>query len=168
MKLEKLVYIRYEKMSYTKNKVESGPLPKFFDWSNRRPLTGLVWSSPSGTNSAQHSYLYLFLAGLHSCEGDDLLGKKIKGTTSINFATFERSLLRMEPLDVLSVTDNFSKTHVIASLPEGWTIAVRRLNRRRLHGDWEFLFEMGIVGKVKRENLVPLLGCCILQDSWEL
>ena len=26
----------------------AGPLPKFFDWSNRRPLTGPVWSSPSG------------------------------------------------------------------------------------------------------------------------
>ena len=52
-----------------------------------------------------------------------------------------------------------------ASLPEGWAIAVRRLNRRRLHGDWEFLSEMGTVGKIKRENLVPLLGCCILQDE---
>ena len=31
--------------------------------------------------------------------------------------------------------------------------------------DWEFLPEMGTVGKVKRENLVQLLGCCILQDE---
>ena len=47
---------------------------------------------------------------------DELLGKKIKGTTNINFATFERSLLRMEPLDILSVTDNFSKTYVIGTV----------------------------------------------------
>ncbi|KAL6342712.1 hypothetical protein AAG906_013118 [Vitis piasezkii] len=50
-------------------------------------------------------------------------------TASINFATFERSLLRMKPLDILSVTGNISKTYII-----------------------------GDVGKVKRENLVPLLA----------
>ena len=106
---------------------------------------------------------------------DKLLGKQLKGTPSINFATFGRSLLRMKPLDILSVTENFSKTYINgdgglgtvyrASLPEGCTVAVRRLNRRRLHGDWEFLAEMGTVGKVKHENLAPLLGCCILEDE---
>ena len=106
---------------------------------------------------------------------DKLLGKQLKGTPSINFATFGRSLQRMKPLDILSVTENFSKTYINgdgglgtvyrASLPEGCAVAVRRLNRRRLHGDWEFLAEMGTVGKVKHENLAPLLGCCILEDE---
>ncbi|KAL6321990.1 hypothetical protein AAG906_035910 [Vitis piasezkii] len=143
---------------------------------------------PNKTNSAQHSYLYLFLAGLPSSEGSDpslcsaycatfiflvlkgklvalvkrestdkLLGKQLKGTPSINFATFGRSLLRMKPLDILSVTENFNRNNIIG---DGG-----RLNRRRLHGDWEFLAEMGTVGKVKHENLAPLLGCCILEDE---
>ncbi|RVW58921.1 Leucine-rich repeat receptor protein kinase MSP1 [Vitis vinifera] len=76
------------------------------------------------------------VAVVESESADELLGKKIKGTASINFATFERSLLRMKPLDILSVTGNISKTYII-----------------------------GDVGKVKRENLVPLLGCCILQGE---
>ena len=53
------------------------------------------------------------VAVVESESADELLGKKIKGTASINFATFERSLLRMKPLDILSVTDNISKTYII-------------------------------------------------------
>ncbi|RVW82590.1 Leucine-rich repeat receptor protein kinase MSP1 [Vitis vinifera] len=83
---------------------------------------------------------------------DELLGKKPKETPSINIATFEHSLRRMKPSDILSATENFSKTYIIgdggfgtvyrASLPEGRTIAVKRLNGGRLHGDREFLAEM--------------------------
>ncbi|RVW12483.1 Leucine-rich repeat receptor protein kinase MSP1 [Vitis vinifera] len=42
----------------------------------------------------------------------------------------------MKPLDILSVTENFSKTNII-----------------------------GDVGKLKHENLVPLLGYCIFEDE---
>ena len=106
---------------------------------------------------------------------DELLGKKPKETPSINIATFEHSLRRMKPSDILSATENFSKTYIIgdggfgtvyrASLPEGRTIAVKRLNGGRLHGDREFLAEMETIGKVKHENLVPLLGYCVFDDE---
>ncbi|KAK9289016.1 hypothetical protein L1049_017487 [Liquidambar formosana] len=106
---------------------------------------------------------------------DELLCKKPKEPLSINIATFELSLLRLKPADILSATDNFSKTYIIgdggfgtvyrALLPEGRTIAVKRLNGGHLHGDREFLAEMETIGKVKHENLVPLLGYCVFGEE---
>ncbi|KAF8402240.1 hypothetical protein HHK36_013192 [Tetracentron sinense] len=102
---------------------------------------------------------------------DELLGKKPKEPLSFNIATFEHSLLPLNAADILSATDNFSKTHIIgdggfgtvyrALLPEGRTIAVKRLNG----GHFQFLAEMETIGKVKHKNLVPLLGYCVFGDE---
>ncbi|KVI08275.1 Concanavalin A-like lectin/glucanase, subgroup [Cynara cardunculus var. scolymus] len=104
-----------------------------------------------------------------------LLRKRPKEPPSINIATFEQSLLRLNPQDILSATENFSKTYIIgdggfgtvykALLPEGRTVAVKRLNGGRMHGEREFLAEMETVGKVKHENLVPLMGYCVFADE---
>ncbi|KAF5185269.1 Leucine-rich repeat receptor protein kinase msp1 [Thalictrum thalictroides] len=106
---------------------------------------------------------------------DEMLFKKSKEPLSINIATFEHSLLRLCPADVLTATENFSKTHIIGDggfgivykglLPEGRTIAVKRLNGGHFQGDREFLAEMETIGKVKYENLVPLLGYCVYGDE---
>ncbi|PSR96929.1 Leucine-rich repeat receptor protein kinase [Actinidia chinensis var. chinensis] len=107
---------------------------------------------------------------------DKLLGKKSKEPLSINIATFQHSLLRINPASILSATENFSKAYIIgdggfgtvyrASLPEGRIIAVKRLNGGgHLHADREFLAEMETIGKVKHENLVPLLGYCVFADE---
>ena len=93
-----------------------------------------------------------------------------------NIATFQHSLLRINPASILSATENFSKAYIIgdggfgtvyrASLPEGRIIAVKRLNGGgHLHADREFLAEMETIGKVKHENLVPLLGYCVFADE---
>ncbi|KAI3518610.1 hypothetical protein L1887_07415 [Cichorium endivia] len=104
-----------------------------------------------------------------------LLRKRPKEPLSINIATFEQSLLRLNHNDILSATENFSKTYIIgdggfgtvykALLPEGQTIAVKRLNGGRTHGEREFLAEMETIGKVKHENLVSLLGYCVFADE---
>ncbi|KAL0340534.1 UNVERIFIED_CONTAM: Leucine-rich repeat receptor protein kinase MSP1 [Sesamum radiatum] len=109
----------------------------------------------------------------NSSEG--LLRRKIKEPLSINVATFEHSLLRIKAADIVSATENFSKSYIIgdggfgtvyrASLPEGRIIAVKRLNGGHLHGEREFLAEMETIGKVKHENLVPLLGYCVFADE---
>lgn len=105
---------------------------------------------------------------------DELLVKKPKEPLSINIATFEHSLLRINPTDILTATENFSEGYIIgdggfgtvykASLP-GKTLAVKRLNGGHLHGDREFLAEMETIGKVKHENLVRFLGYCVFADK---
>ncbi|KAL9998664.1 putative protein kinase RLK-Pelle-LRR-Xb-1 family [Helianthus debilis subsp. tardiflorus] len=104
-----------------------------------------------------------------------LLMKKPKEPLSINIATFEQSLLRLNPNDILSATENFSRAYIIgdggfgtvykAVLPEGQTVAVKRLHGGRMHGEREFLAEMETIGKVKHENLVPLMGYCVFADE---
>ncbi|KAJ8425520.1 hypothetical protein Cgig2_019247 [Carnegiea gigantea] len=108
-------------------------------------------------------------------DSDELLWKKSKEPLSINIATFEHSLTRLSPAEILSATDNFSKTYIIgdggfgtvykASLPDGRTIAVKRLNGGHFHGDREFLAEMETIGKVQHENLVPLFGYCVFAEE---
>ncbi|KAL3641661.1 hypothetical protein CASFOL_012476 [Castilleja foliolosa] len=110
-----------------------------------------------------------------SSEGLSGKRKKIKEPLSINLATFEHSLLRVKASDIFFATDNFSESYIIgdggygtvyrALLPNGCTIAVKRLNGGHLHGEREFLAEMETIGKVKHENLVPLLGYCVFGDE---
>lgn len=42
---------------------------------------------------------------------------------------------------------------------------MKRLNRGHWYGDREFLAEMETVGKVQHQNLVPLLGYCVVKDE---
>ncbi|KAK9141378.1 hypothetical protein Scep_011059 [Stephania cephalantha] len=108
---------------------------------------------------------------------EELLVKKPKHKEplSINLATFEHSLQRLHPTDILTATGGFSETHIIGDggfgtvykglLLEGRTIAVKRLKSGRFQGDREFLAEMETIGKVNHENLVPLLGYCVYEDE---
>ncbi|XP_010241481.1 PREDICTED: leucine-rich repeat receptor protein kinase MSP1-like isoform X1 [Nelumbo nucifera] len=115
------------------------------------------------------------LRAIEPASSDELLSKKWKEPLSINIATFEHSLLRLNPADILSATENFNKTYIIgdggfgtvfkASLPEGRTIAVKRLNGGHFQGDREFLAEMETIGKVNHGNLVPLLGYCVFGEE---
>lgn len=114
-------------------------------------------------------------AAIEPTSTDQLLAKRSKEPLSINVATFEHALLRLTLTDILTATDNFSKTHIIgdggsgtvyrASLPEGQTVAVKRLNGGHFKSDREFLAEMETIGKVKHCNLVPLLGYCVFGDE---
>ncbi|GFP94196.1 leucine-rich repeat receptor protein kinase exs [Phtheirospermum japonicum] len=117
------------------------------------------------------------MMSLEPTSSEGLLGKrkKIKEPLSINIATFEHSLLRIKASDIFFATENFSESYIIgdggfgtvyrALLPGGRTIAVKRLNGGHLHGEREFLAEMETIGKVKHENLVPLLGYCVFADE---
>lgn len=99
-----------------------------------------------------------------------LLTTRMKEPLSINVAMFERPLLRLTLADILRVTNNFCKTNIIgdggfgtvykAVLPDGRTVAIKKLGQARMQGNREFLAEMETLGKVKHRNLVPLLGYC--------
>ncbi|KAH7296164.1 hypothetical protein KP509_26G011700 [Ceratopteris richardii] len=105
-----------------------------------------------------------------------VLARKIqKEPLSINIAMFERPLLRLTLADILRITNNFSKANIIgnggfgtvykALLPDGRTVAIKKLGPAGLQGNREFLAEMETLGKVKHKNLVPLLGYCSFGDE---
>ncbi|KAJ6294624.1 hypothetical protein OIU76_022665 [Salix suchowensis] len=83
---------------------------------------------------------------------------------------FEQPLLKITLVDILEATNNFCKTNIIgdggfgtvykATLPGVKTVAVKKLSQAKTQGNREFIAEMETLGKVKHQNLVPLLGYC--------
>ncbi|MBA0796040.1 hypothetical protein Gohar_006840 [Gossypium harknessii] len=98
-----------------------------------------------------------------------------KEPLSINIATFEQPLLKLTLGDILEGTHHFCKTNIIgdggfgtvykAKLPSGKTVAVKKLSQAKTQGNREFIAEMETLGKVKHQNLVPLLGYCSLGEE---
>ena len=95
---------------------------------------------------------------------------KLKEPLSINVAMFEQPLLRLTLADVLLATNGFCKRNIVgdggfgtvykAELPDGRIVAIKKLGQGLSQGNREFLAEMETLGKVKHQNLVPLLGYC--------
>ncbi|CAM6055754.1 unnamed protein product [Sphagnum tenellum] len=112
------------------------------------------------------AFLSLLFVVLSTC----LTMAKSKEPLSINVAMFEQPLLRLTLADILLATNNFCKTNIVgdggfgtvykAILPDGKTVAIKKLGAARTQGNREFLAEMETLGKVKHRNLVPLLGYC--------
>ncbi|XP_052875136.1 leucine-rich repeat receptor protein kinase EMS1-like isoform X2 [Gossypium arboreum] len=104
-----------------------------------------------------------------------LSSSRSKEPLSINIATFEQPLLKLTLGDILEGTSHFCKTNVIgdggfgtvykAKLPSGKTVAVKKLSQAKTQGHREFIAEMETLGKVKHQNLVPLLGYCSLAEE---
>jgi Leucine-rich repeat (LRR) protein len=101
---------------------------------------------------------------------------KSKEPLSINIAMFERPLMaRLTLADILQATNNFCKTNIIgdggfgtvykAVLSDGRVVAIKKLGASTTQGDREFLAEMETLGKVKHQNLVPLLGYCSFAEE---
>ncbi|CAM8900559.1 unnamed protein product [Rhodiola kirilowii] len=115
---------------------------------------------------------------MSSCDDHNLYylsSSKSKEPLSINVAIFEQALLKLTMADVLEATNNFCKTNIIgdggfgtvyrAELPDGRTVAIKKLNQGKTQGQREFLAEMETLGKVKHPNLVSLLGYCSITDE---
>ncbi|KAL5562500.1 hypothetical protein UlMin_032247 [Ulmus minor] len=97
-----------------------------------------------------------------------LSNSRSKEPLSINVPMFEQPLLKLTLADILEATNNFCKTNIIrdggfgtvykATLPDGKTVAVKKLSEAKTQGQREFIAEMETLGKVKQQNLVLLLG----------
>lgn len=76
----------------------------------------------------------------------------------------------MTLVDILKATNNFCKTKIIsdggygtvyrATLGDGKTVRIKKLNQDKTEGQREFSAEMETLGKLKHQNLVPLLKYC--------
>ncbi|KAF3792401.1 Serine/threonine-protein kinase BRI1-like 2 [Nymphaea thermarum] len=97
------------------------------------------------------------------------LGKE-KEPLSINVATFQRPLRKLTFSQLVEATNGFSAGSLIgtggfgevfrATLKDGSRVAIKKLIRLSCQGDREFMAEMETLGKIKHQNLVPLLGYC--------
>ncbi|CAN6465642.1 unnamed protein product [Victoria cruziana] len=98
-----------------------------------------------------------------------MLGKE-KEPLSINVATFQRPLRKLTFSQLVDATNGFSARSLIgtggfgevfrATLKDGSRVAIKKLIRLSFQGDREFMAEMETLGKIKHQNLVPLLGYC--------
>ncbi|GLU14987.1 hypothetical protein SLE2022_315170 [Rubroshorea leprosula] len=77
---------------------------------------------------------------------------------------------RLSYTEISEATNNFNEENIIgigqmgtiykAVLPNGWLLAVKRLHDTYLF-DEHFITELKTLGRLRHENLVPLLGFCI-------
>ncbi|CAL5214319.1 unnamed protein product [Lathyrus oleraceus] len=98
--------------------------------------------------------------------------------------TEQRSILRFRPNtgsiwfkfdELVKATDNFSLQNFIGRggsgivykgiLSDGTTVAVKRIEESDFQGDDEFYTEVEIISKLKHRNLVPLRGCCVVDEN---
>ncbi|KAK8482350.1 hypothetical protein V6N11_008830 [Hibiscus sabdariffa] len=104
-----------------------------------------------------------------------LSSSRSKEPLSINIAMFQQPLLKLTLGDIVEGTSHFCKTNIIgdggfgtvykAKLPSGKIVAVKKLSQAKTQGNREFIAEMETLGKVKHQNLVPLLGYCSLGEE---
>ncbi|XP_050375573.1 probable receptor-like protein kinase At1g11050 [Argentina anserina] len=81
--------------------------------------------------------------------------------------------------DLEKATNNFSQKNFIGRggfgvvykgvLPDGTTVAVKKVIESDFQGDAEFCNEVEIISNLKHRNLVPLRGCCVVEgeDNYE-
>ncbi|GMJ12791.1 hypothetical protein like AT1G11050 [Hibiscus trionum] len=113
-------------------------------------------------------------------------GEKGNGSSGPNFDDLEEKgfRTRLRPNtgsiwfklhDLEKATDNFSKKNFIGRggfgfvfkgvLPDGTVVAVKRILESEFQGDVEFCNEVEIISNLKHRNLVPLRGCCMIDED---
>ncbi|KAE9591894.1 hypothetical protein Lal_00038846 [Lupinus albus] len=77
--------------------------------------------------------------------------------------------------ELQKATDKFSTKNFIGrggfglvfkgTLPDGTVVAVKRILESDFQGDAEFCNEVEIISNLKHRNLVPLRGCCVVDEN---
>ncbi|KAJ0010160.1 hypothetical protein Pint_33119 [Pistacia integerrima] len=77
--------------------------------------------------------------------------------------------------DLERATDNFSQRNIIGKggfgvvykgvLKDGTMVAVKEIIESDFQGDAEFCNEVEIISNLKHRNLVPLRGCCVIEED---
>ncbi|XWS23523.1 hypothetical protein CRYUN_Cryun28dG0021700 [Craigia yunnanensis] len=90
--------------------------------------------------------------------------------TTCDCAAFDQSLNRLDMAELAAATKNFSSDLIIgdgsfgyvykATLSNGVTVAIKKLDPNAFQGLREFRAEMETLGKLRHENIVKILGFC--------
>ncbi|THU46658.1 hypothetical protein C4D60_Mb09t07230 [Musa balbisiana] len=100
--------------------------------------------------------------------------KSIKGVKRAKVSMFEKSVSKMQLIDLMKATNDFDNENIIgtgrtgtmykATLPDGTFLAIKRLQDSQ-QSENQFESEMATLGNVRHQNLVPLLGYCIAKKE---
>ncbi|KAJ7970926.1 LRR receptor-like kinase [Quillaja saponaria] len=99
---------------------------------------------------------------------------RLRGYKLVQVSLFQKPLVKVKLGDLIAATDNFSAENIIistrtgttykADLPDGSTLAIKRLNTCKL-GEKQFRMEMNRLGQLRHPNLTPLLGFCVVEEE---
>ncbi|KAK7365100.1 hypothetical protein VNO80_13914 [Phaseolus coccineus] len=99
---------------------------------------------------------------------------RLRGYKLVQVSLFQKPIVKVKLGDLMAATNNFSGENVLfatrtgttykADLPDGSTLAVKRLNACRI-GEKQFGMEMNRLGQVRHPNLAPLLGYCVVEEE---
>ncbi|KAL2941416.1 hypothetical protein RDABS01_029766 [Bienertia sinuspersici] len=100
--------------------------------------------------------------------------KRMKRTKAVKVSMFENFVSKMSLDDLMKATNSFSNNNMIgsgrmgtmykATMPDGTFLTVKRLQDSQKTEE-QFLSEMKTLGSVKHQNLVPLLGYCMVKKE---
>ncbi|XP_020584534.1 probably inactive leucine-rich repeat receptor-like protein kinase At5g48380 [Phalaenopsis equestris] len=106
---------------------------------------------------------------------DNMWAKHLKGVKGTKVSMFEKSISKMKLSVLMASTNDFSKENIIgsgrtgtmyrATLPDGSSFAVKRLQESSQHSESQFIAEMNTLGSVRHPNLLPLLGFCVAKKE---
>ncbi|KAJ1380083.1 Serine-threonine/tyrosine-protein kinase, catalytic domain [Sesbania bispinosa] len=106
--------------------------------------------------------------------GVDNWAVRLRGHKLAQVTLFQKPIVKVKLGDLMAATNNFSAENVListrtgttyrADLPDGSTLAVKRLNTCKI-GEKQFRMEMNRLGQVRHPNLAPLLGFCVVEEE---
>ncbi|KAI4347641.1 hypothetical protein L6164_008435 [Bauhinia variegata] len=105
---------------------------------------------------------------------DDGWVVRLRDHKLVQVILFQKPLVKLKLGNLMAATNNFSAENIIissrtgttykADLPDGSTLAVKRLNTCKI-GEKQFRMEMSRLGQVRHPNFAPLLGFCVVEEE---
>ncbi|PWA92801.1 Leucine-rich repeat-containing protein [Artemisia annua] len=99
---------------------------------------------------------------------------RLRAYKLVQVSLFQKPLVKVKLVDLMIATNGFGRESVIvgtksgtmykAVLSDGSALAVKRLNKCKLH-EKQFRLEMNRLGQLRHPNLTPLLGYCVVEDE---
>nr|GEU82414.1 inactive LRR receptor-like serine/threonine-protein kinase BIR2 [Tanacetum cinerariifolium] len=99
---------------------------------------------------------------------------RLRGYKLVQVSLFQKPLVKVKLVDLMIATNGFGRESVIvgtksgtmyrAVLSDGSALAVKRLNKCKLH-EKQFRLEMNRLGQLRHPNLTPLLGYCVVEEE---
>ncbi|KAM7268518.1 hypothetical protein ACFE04_010684 [Oxalis oulophora] len=100
--------------------------------------------------------------------------ERLKPYKLVQVSLFQKPLVKVKLSDLMAATNNFDPENIIFStrtgttykavLPDGSTLAIKRLNTCKL-SEKQFRMEMHRLGELRHPNLAPLLGFCVVEEE---
>nr|XP_048330844.1 probably inactive leucine-rich repeat receptor-like protein kinase At5g48380 [Ziziphus jujuba var. spinosa] len=98
--------------------------------------------------------------------------KTLKGK---EYTRLEKLVNKISLTELVKATDDFNVANVIgrgkmgtmykATLPNGWFLAVKSIHNDSEQLESQFIYELLALSRLRHENLIPLLGCCIEKNQ---